>query len=83
MSILFPDAPRFSPAQTDGMPAREWVLPAVVPRYGYAKACVALPPGMPDCLEVSIVHSAEGTEYTTAVMYGARAYLIHYAFTPS
>lgn len=83
MSILFPSAPRFSPALTDTPPVREWVLPATVPRQGQVKSCVALPPGMPDCLEVSIIHSAEGTERTTALMYGARAYLIHYAFTPN
>ena len=83
MSILFPAAPRFSPALTEVTPVREWVMPAVVPRFGYAKACVALPPGMPDCLEVSIVRSCEGTERTTAVVYGKRAFLIHYAFTPN
>jgi len=83
MSILFPSAPRFSPALTDAAPVREWVMPALVPKRGYAKACVALPPGMPDCLEVNIVHSAEGTERTTAVMYGQRAYLIHYEFKPN
>lgn len=83
MSILFPTAPRFAPALTDVTPVREWVMPAVLPRRGYARVCVALPPGMPDCLEVSIVRSAEGTERTTAVLYGKRAYLVHYAFTPN
>ena len=82
MSLLFPNTPQFSPALTDATPVREWVMPVVVPRRDYARTCVALPPGMPDCLEVSIIHSADGTERTTAVMYGARAYLIHYMFTP-
>lgn len=83
MSALFPDAPRSTPAIADVTPAREWVMPSVVPRLGYARACIALPPGMPDCLEVCIVRSDEGTERTTAVMYGARAYLIHYEFKPN
>lgn len=38
------------------------------------------PPGMPDCLEVHVIHSEEGIERSTAVIYGARAYLIHYEF---
>jgi hypothetical protein len=38
---------------------------------------------MPDCLEVSVLRSAEGIERTTAVIYGARAYLIHYEFKPN
>ncbi|WP_088706166.1 hypothetical protein [Noviherbaspirillum denitrificans] len=80
--MLFPSAPRFSPAVTDVSPVREWVMPSVVPRRSYANGCVALPPGMPDSLEVSIVRSAEGTERTTAVIYGKRVFLIHYAFTP-
>ena len=83
MSILFPDAPRASTALTDMPPVREWVMPTVVPKRGYARTCVALPPGMPDCLEVSVLRSDEGTERTTAVIYGARAYLIHYEFKPN
>jgi len=78
---IFPNAPRCSPTLEDAGPVREWVMPAVVPRFGHVKACVALPPGMPDCLEVSIVRSDEGTERTTALIYGTHAYLIHYAFT--
>lgn len=80
---IFPVAPRFSPSPADAGPVREWLMPTVTPRLGQVKACVALPPGMPDCLEVNIVHSREGIERTTAVVYGARAILIHYAFTPS
>jgi hypothetical protein len=37
---------------------------------------------MPTCLEVCVTHSEEGTERTTTAIYGRRAYLIHYAFTP-
>lgn len=79
---IFPSAPRFSPPLEDAGPVREWVMPAVVPCFGQVKACVALPPGMPDCLEVSIIRSEEGTERTTAVIYRTRAFLIHYTFTP-
>lgn len=80
---IFPTTPRFPPTVEEAGPVREWVLPAVAPRFGQVKACVALPQGMPDCLEVSIVGTDEGTERTTAVIYGARAILIHYAFTPN
>ena len=83
MSGIFPNAPVFSSATRDAAPVREWVMPAVMPRRDYARTCTALPPGMPDCLEVSVMHSAEGTERTTAVIYGARAYLIHYEFKRS
>jgi hypothetical protein len=80
---IFPNAPRSSPLLEDAGPVRERVMPTVAPRFGQVKACVALPPGMPDCLEVNIVHTGEGTERTTAVIYGTRAILIHYAFTPN
>lgn len=82
MSAIFPNAPVFSPAVTDSSPAREWVMPAVMPKRDFARACTALPSGMPDCLEVSVVHTEDGAERTTAVIYGARAYLIHYEFKP-
>ncbi|RZI40929.1 hypothetical protein EGT07_21780 [Herbaspirillum sp. HC18] len=82
MSAIFPDAPNFSSKETDSTLVCEWVMPVVIPRRGYARKCVALPPGMPDFLEVSVIHSDEGTERSTAVIYGSRAYLIHYEFTP-
>ena len=37
---------------------------------------------MPDCLEVVISHSEQGTERCTAAIYGKHAYLIHYQFKP-
>ncbi|WP_420473950.1 hypothetical protein [Noviherbaspirillum sp. ST9] len=80
---IFPTTPRFPPTVEEAGPVREWVLPSTAPQFGQVKACVALPPGMPDCLEVSIVRSGEGTERTTAVIYGRRAILIHYAFMPN
>lgn len=64
------------------MPACEWVMPAFIAKRDHARTCKALPPGMPDCLEVSVIHSDEGTERCTAAIYGARAYLIHYEFKP-
>jgi hypothetical protein len=82
MSGIFPRAPRFSSAETDATPACEWVMPAFIPRRNHARTCTPLPPGMPDCLEVSVMRSEEGVERTTAIMYGARAYLIHYEFKP-
>lgn len=51
-------------------------------RRDYFRLRKALPPGMPDCLQVSIDHSDEGTERSTAAIYGKDAYLIHYEFKP-
>lgn len=65
------------------MPARVCVLPAFYSKNSFARSCTPLPSGMPDCLELSVVRSEEGIERCTTVMYGARAYLIHYAFTPA
>lgn len=41
-----------------------------------------LPPGMPDCLQISVVRLEEGTERCTAAVYGQHAYVIHYEFKP-
>lgn len=38
--------------------------------------------GMPDCLRVTTVRSEQGSERCAAAIYGAHAYVIHYAFTP-
>jgi hypothetical protein len=81
MSGIFPKAPAITSTEPDATPVREWVMP--VPKRNYARVCTALPPGMPDCLEVSIVRSGDGVERTTAVIYGRRAYLIHYEFKPN
>lgn len=81
MSGLFPDLPS-SGRSVASPPAREWVMPARGLRGDHAHTCKALPHGMPDCLEVQIMHSAEGTERTTAAIYGAHAYLVHFEFKP-
>lgn len=52
-------------------------------RRDYAGLCRMLPPGMPDCLRVSIARVEGGSERCTAAIYGAHAYLIHYAFVPA
>lgn len=80
MAGIFPNAPQFSSAETDDTPVREWVVPAFLPVRNYARKLCVLPPGMPDCLEVHVVHSDEGIERTTAVIYGTRSYLVHYEF---
>lgn len=81
MSALFPDTPFIPTPSQLAVPAREQVIPAhAARRQEYFRACQALPPGMPDCLSVEIAHSVEGTERTTAAVYGGHAYLIHYEF---
>ncbi|HYD94955.1 MAG TPA: hypothetical protein VEC01_06490 [Noviherbaspirillum sp.] len=82
MSAIFPKTPTLSSAETDAAPVCEWVMPVDLLRRVYAKTCAALPPGMPDCLEVSVTHFRDGTERCTAAIYGERVYLVHYAFTP-
>lgn len=83
MNRMLPEAPFIPAARRGTLPDCEWVVPAAVARHGsYARRYMMLPAGMPDCLEVSIIHSASGTERCTAVLYGKHAYLIHYAFTP-
>jgi len=82
MPGMLPRAPLFPSAATQAVPACE--LPVPAPRRAdYLRLCKALPPGMPDYLEVSIIHSERGTERSTAAFYGGRAYLIHLAFVPS
>lgn len=62
----------------DARPVCEWVVPALIPERDYARTRRALPSGMPDCLEVHVLRSDDGIERSTAAIYGARAYLIHY-----
>lgn len=80
MQGIFPNTPLFSSADMDARPVREWIVPALLPARDYVRTRRALPSGMPDCLEVRVIHSPEGVERSTAVIYGAHAYLIHYEF---
>lgn len=83
MSEFFPKPPFIPAATHHTMPVCEWIIPAPsVQRRDYFRLRKALPPGMPDCLQVSIDHSEEGTERCTAAIYGDCAYLIHYEFKP-
>lgn len=80
MSGLVPQSPTI-PALFEARPACEWVLPrAVLPQRDYCRTYRALPPGKPDCLSVSTAYTDGGVERCVAAVYGARAYLIHYAF---
>jgi hypothetical protein len=81
MSGLFPKAPTISAARQAVIPACEWVMPAsAVRRRDYFSTYKALPGGMPDCLQVNIIYSEEGTERCTAAIYGGHPYVIHYEF---
>ncbi len=82
MSVIFPQSPYIPAIRQDSLPVCEWVMPAPAMRRDYLNACQALPSGMPDCVDISIVHVEDGIERCTAVIYGRRAYLIHYAFKP-
>lgn len=81
MSGLFPKMPILPAAGLQTVPACVWVMPTpATRRRNYASLCKALPPGIPDCLQVSTKLSKEGSERCTAAVYGGRAYLIHYEF---
>lgn len=82
MSAIFPNPPLFPSANSDARPVCEWVMPAHLPERDCVRACRALPPGMPDCVEVQVIRTDEGIERSVAAVYGARAYLVHYAFMP-
>jgi hypothetical protein len=47
------------------------------------RLCKALPRGMPDMLEVSVIRHDHGVERSTAAYYGGRVYLIHIGMTPA
>lgn len=82
MSAIIPVTPHFFTPEKDARPVCEWVMPAVIPKRDYARACTALPPGMPTCLQVCVTHTEDGAERTTVAVYGTRVYLIHYEFKP-
>jgi hypothetical protein len=83
MRGFFMKAPVIPAASEKTLTVREWVLPAArVRRRDYARLNKALPAGMPDTLQVDIVHSREGTERSTAAVYGQHVYMIHYEFVP-
>ena len=80
MPGILPNAPIFSSTDWDAKPSCEWVMPALLPERAYIRTGRALPAGMPDRLEVRVVRFEDGIERSTAVIYGARAYLVHYEF---
>lgn len=80
---MLPKAPLFPSTSMKGLPACELVLPTSTARYAdLLRLARALPRGMPDKLEVSIIHCERGSERCTAAWYGGRAYLIHIALLP-
>ena len=82
MSGLKPAAPSFPSSGTPCVTVCEFVQPRKSPGSAdLFRLCKALPPGMPDKLEVSVIRSQEGIERSTAAYYGGRAYLIHIAMT--
>lgn len=79
--LFTPDSPYIPAGVQASLPACEWVLPASANSHRTAFTVrKALPAGMPDYLEVSILTFAEGIERCTAAIYSGRAYVIHYEF---
>lgn len=79
--IFTPDAPYIPAGVQASLPACEWVLPASEnSRRTAFTVRKALPAGMPDRLEVSILYFGNGIERCTAAIYSGRAYVVHYEF---
>jgi hypothetical protein len=84
MSGIVPGAPSFPSPGTPSVAVCELVQVRSTPRRADVfKLCKTLPRGMPDKLEVCIIHYDHGVERSTAAYYGGRAYLIHIAMTPA
>lgn len=83
MSGIVPATPGFPSSGTRAPMVCAIVQPRPMRRRADLYAlCKALPSGVPDKLEVSIVRYEYGEERSTAAYYGGRAYLIHIAMTP-
>jgi hypothetical protein len=84
MSGIVPGRPAFIASATRSVTVSELVQVRATPgRADLFKLCKALPRGMPDKLEVSLIRYDHGVERSTAAYYGGRAYLIHIAMTPA
>lgn len=84
MSGIVPGTPSFPSSGTRPAAVCELVQPESTPRRAQVfRLCKALPRGMPDKLEVSVIHHDYGIERSTAAYYNGRAYLIHIAMTPA
>ena len=83
MPPIVPHTPGFFSSGTRSATACALVQPAPTPRRAdLFRLCKALPRGVPDKLEVSLIRTDQGVERSTAAYYGGRAYLIHIAMTP-
>ena len=82
MSAIFPEAPDFSVLERHARPVCALVVPADIAERDCIRTSKALPAGMPDCLELHIVHGQAGVERSAAVIYGARAYLVDFRIDP-
>jgi hypothetical protein len=84
MSGIAPGTPAFPSSGSRTVAVCELVQPRATPRRAEIfRLCTALPRGMPDKLEVSVIRHDYGVERSTAAYYDGRAYLIHIAMTPT
>jgi hypothetical protein len=84
MSGIVPGRPSLPTSGSASPTVCELVLPRSTPwRAELFKLCKALPRGMPDKLEVSLIRYDHGVERSTAAYYDGRAYLIHIAMLPA
>jgi hypothetical protein len=79
MQGLFPNTSFLAEQKNSQREPAQWIMPSArrCNRFGIYK----MPPnGQPDCIHVDIIHTREGTERCTAVIYEGKAYVIHYTF---
>jgi hypothetical protein len=82
MSAIFPEAPDFSLLERHASPVCALIVPANIAERDCIRMSKALPSGMPDRLELHIVHGQAGIERSAAVFYGERAYLVDFRIDP-
>jgi len=84
MSGIVPARPAFPSSGSRCVAVCELVQPKSAQRRAEIfRLCRALPRGMPDKLEVSVIRHDYGVERSIAAYYDGRAYLVHMAMTPA
>jgi hypothetical protein len=78
MLAIFPEVPVFSYPEVHVSPVCALIVTANIAERDCVRMSKALPSGMPDRLELHIVHGRAGVEKSTAIVYGAHAYLVDF-----
>ncbi|MGN6389957.1 MAG: hypothetical protein ACTHL1_10625 [Burkholderiaceae bacterium] len=82
MQDLFPVAPPAPVTSRRTAVVAEFVQPVAARRHAAPWRATLPSGGMPDCLRIETLVSADGTERCVAAVCGDHAVLMHYTFTP-